>query len=188
MAAGLWLLADGYFSDPNHHLGDAHLSQSLRVLDATNTRLIGVAHGRFLPRTASLEAVRRACNSNLSCHPNLPRTIYGHSTQMHRAAVSVASNSAQGKGRSADKEFALFLYHARGSLLELETQIVIARRTRLPASSRSRPPGRENRTISQDNQCAVECRTRRAREQARNNREGSPCEQQTSKAGQAMET
>jgi len=46
---------------------------------------------------------------------------------MRRAAVSVASNIAEGKGRSTDKEFALFLYHARGSLLELETQIVIAR-------------------------------------------------------------
>ncbi len=58
----------------------------------------------------------------------LPRTeLYGLSTQMRRAAVSVASNFAEGKGRSTDKEFALFLYHARGSLLELETQIVIAR-------------------------------------------------------------
>ena len=52
--------------------------------------------------------------------------IYGLSQQMRRAAVSVASNIAEGKGRNTDKEFRHFLFNARGSLLELETQIVIA--------------------------------------------------------------
>jgi len=45
---------------------------------------------------------------------------------MRRAAVSVASNIAEGKDRSRDREFALLLQHARGSLLELETQTLIA--------------------------------------------------------------
>ena len=47
--------------------------------------------------------------------------LYGLAQQMRRAAVSVASNIAEGKGHRSDKEFQRFLFHARGSLLELET-------------------------------------------------------------------
>ena len=53
--------------------------------------------------------------------------LYGLTCQMRRAAVSVASNIAEGKGRYSRKEFAQFLYRARGSLLELETQVFIAK-------------------------------------------------------------
>ena len=45
---------------------------------------------------------------------------------MHRAAVSALSNLAEGKGRYTRRELTQFLITARGSLLELETQIVIA--------------------------------------------------------------
>jgi len=45
---------------------------------------------------------------------------------MRRAAVSIPSNIAEGKGYRTDKGFANFLFHARGSLLELETQIEVA--------------------------------------------------------------
>jgi four helix bundle protein len=38
----------------------------------------------------------------------------------------VSSNIAEGKGGSSDKELVLFLHHARGSLLEVETQLLIA--------------------------------------------------------------
>ena len=54
--------------------------------------------------------------------------LYGLTSQLRRAAVSVASNIAEGKGRQTDKDFVNFLYHARGSLLEVETQIELARR------------------------------------------------------------
>jgi four helix bundle protein len=46
---------------------------------------------------------------------------------MRRCAVSVASNIAEGAGRSTRKEFANFLAIARGSLNELETQFLLSR-------------------------------------------------------------
>jgi four helix bundle protein len=46
---------------------------------------------------------------------------------MRRASVSIASNIAEGYGRSTKGEYVQFLGHARGSSSELETQIVIAK-------------------------------------------------------------
>ena len=50
---------------------------------------------------------------------------YALSDQMRRSAVSVPSNIAEGYCRSTDKELGQFLYIARGSCTELETQILI---------------------------------------------------------------
>lgn len=52
--------------------------------------------------------------------------IYGLVSQMQRAAVSIPSNIAEGNERNSKKEFIHFLHIARGSLAELETQLVIA--------------------------------------------------------------
>jgi four helix bundle protein len=52
---------------------------------------------------------------------------YGLSSQMKRAAVSVASNIAEGYGRITGGEYRQFLGIARGSVLELQTQFEIAR-------------------------------------------------------------
>ena len=51
---------------------------------------------------------------------------YGISSQIQRSAVSVPSNIAEGAARSGAREFAQFLNIARGSLSELETQLLIA--------------------------------------------------------------
>jgi four helix bundle protein len=61
------------------------------------------------------------------CTKTFPKEeTYGLAAQMRRAAVSIPSNIAEGKGRYSQKELAYFLSNARGSLLELETQIEIA--------------------------------------------------------------
>lgn len=53
--------------------------------------------------------------------------LYGLSQQIRQAAVSVPSNIAEGKGHRSDREFGHFLLHARGSLLEVQTQIMLAK-------------------------------------------------------------
>ncbi len=59
---------------------------------------------------------------------NFPKhELYGLSQQLRRAAVSIPSNIAEGKGHRSDREFRSFLLHARGSLLEVQTQLMIAR-------------------------------------------------------------
>ncbi len=52
--------------------------------------------------------------------------LYGLTSQVRRAAVSIPSNIAEGQGRAFDKEFSKFLSNAQGSLMEVETQLQIA--------------------------------------------------------------
>ena len=53
---------------------------------------------------------------------------YALCDQLRRAAVSVASNIAEGCGRGTDRDWAHFLGQAMGSLCEVETQLELARR------------------------------------------------------------
>ncbi len=48
--------------------------------------------------------------------------------QLKRCAVSIPSNIAEGFGRNSDKSFEYFLAVSRGSLYELETQLILADR------------------------------------------------------------
>jgi len=52
--------------------------------------------------------------------------VYGLSSQIRRAAVSIPSNIAEGCGRNHNKDSIQFFYISRGSLFELETQLYLA--------------------------------------------------------------
>ena len=53
--------------------------------------------------------------------------IYGLTSRLRRAAVSVPSNIAEGQARHSQKEFHHLLSQARGSLAEIETQVLISK-------------------------------------------------------------
>ena len=53
---------------------------------------------------------------------------YGLSSQMRRAAVSIASNLAEGSARRTRRDFRQFVIIARGSNFELQTQLLVASR------------------------------------------------------------
>ena len=65
--------------------------------------------------------------------------LYGLTGQLRRAAVSVPSNIAEGQARFSHKEFHHFLSLARGSLVEIETQLTIAQNLDYLSLQQTRP-------------------------------------------------
>jgi four helix bundle protein len=57
--------------------------------------------------------------------------IYGITSQLRRASVSIASNIAEGRGRGTDGEFRQFLNIAQGSTYEVQTQLLLAKRMKI---------------------------------------------------------
>ena len=53
--------------------------------------------------------------------------VYGLTSQIKRSSISIPSNIAEGWGRNYTKSYVQFLKYSRGLLLELETQIIIAK-------------------------------------------------------------
>jgi four helix bundle protein len=62
---------------------------------------------------------------------------YGLTNQLRRASVSVPSNIAEGQARFSQKEFHHFLSQARGSLVEIETQLLIAKELKYLAAAKA---------------------------------------------------
>lgn len=70
---------------------------------------------------------RKLVNFVYNLTKNYPKEeIFGLTNQMRRCAVSVPSNIAEGCGRNTSKETIHFLFIARGSLYELETQFYLS--------------------------------------------------------------
>ena len=67
------------------------------------------------------------------------REMYGLTRQLREAAVSVPSNIAEGKGRQTKRDYVQFLYRARGSLLEAQTQLEVGRNLQFLPSRRTKP-------------------------------------------------
>jgi four helix bundle protein len=61
---------------------------------------------------------------------------YGLASQIRRATVSIAANIAEGWGRGSTREYIQFLTVARGSLMELETHLIVACNLRLLTAER----------------------------------------------------
>jgi four helix bundle protein len=57
--------------------------------------------------------------------------MYGMTSQLRRASVSIASNIAEGRGRGTEGEFRQFLNIAQGSTYEVQTQLLLARRLKI---------------------------------------------------------
>lgn len=58
---------------------------------------------------------------------NFPREeVYGLTSQMRRAAVSIAANIAEGSQRTSNKDFANFILMSKGSVAELETETILS--------------------------------------------------------------
>jgi four helix bundle protein len=78
-----------------------------------------------------LEAFKRAVALTVAVYQateSFPRReIYGLTAQIRRAACSVVSQLAEGEGRLTISEYRQFLSQARGSLYEVEAQVIVAR-------------------------------------------------------------
>lgn len=58
--------------------------------------------------------------------------LYGLTSQIRRASISVPSNIAEGHSRRSTSDYLQFLKIARGSCAELETQLIISKKFKLP--------------------------------------------------------
>lgn len=104
-----------------------------------------MAYGSF----EELEVWKRSCRVAVQVYELLKECRdFGLRDQMTRAAVSIASNIAEGAERDSRTEFVRFLHIAKGSAAELRTQVYIAERIGVLAPTQARPLAAELKEIS----------------------------------------
>jgi four helix bundle protein len=93
-------------------------------LTAMNKNAMGLLHYRQL---IAWQKSMKLVGTVYELSKRFPKEeIYGLTSQVRRAAISVPSNIAEGQGRNSSREFLHHLAIAYGSLMEVETQILIA--------------------------------------------------------------
>jgi len=82
-----------------------------------------------------LEVWQKAMDLSVECYrvtKGFPKDeLFGMTSQIRRAAASIPANIAEGQGRPGTKEFLNFLGIARGSLMEVETHLILCQRVGL---------------------------------------------------------
>jgi four helix bundle protein len=99
--------------------------KGLREEDGTRPPRQERPHRRLIVWSKSMDLVTRVYSVSGRFPPS---ERYGLTGQMRRAAVSVPSNIAEGAARKGQKDYVRFLYTARASLSELDTQLEIGAR------------------------------------------------------------
>lgn len=96
-----------------------------------------------------LEVWQTACRLSIEVYKVLDGCKdYGLKNQMTRAAVSIASNIAEGAERGSNPDFARFIHIAKGSAAELRTQLYIANRIGLVSSEDQKRLTKELNAVS----------------------------------------
>ena len=91
-----------------------------------------------------LDVWKRSCHLAVDVYTVLHSSKdYGLKDQMQRAAVSIASNIAEGSDRGSTAEFIRFLRYSKASCAELRTQLYIAQRIRQTTNQPQLPKGSE---------------------------------------------
>ena len=92
-------------------------------------RRVGQAQVPFRCKLIVWDRAIDLCSAVYALTRKFPREeIYGITSQIRRASVSIPSNIAEGYGRGTREQYKQFLSIALGSYMELQTQLVIARR------------------------------------------------------------
>lgn len=113
-------------------------------------RVSGSRHRRYMPTFEDLRAFQHAMDLMVEVYratASFPKNeLYGLTSQLRRAACSVVSNIAEGQGRLTLGERRQMMSHARGSLFEVQAQIIAA--TRLAIIDAATANGIRNRAAS----------------------------------------